>query len=59
MTLNELNEEFDNKCADLMAEYMQGRIEYEKYDTEMFYLGKWYDEEKEKIDESISNAGCA
>lgn len=52
MTLQELNEEFDEKCALLMSEYMQGKMEYIDYDMAMFKLGDWYDEMREKIENS-------
>lgn len=49
MTMNELDEDFDEKCATLMSEYLLGKMEYIDYDKAMFELGDWYDEERKKL----------
>ena len=50
MTIDELNEEFDNKCALVMSEYMRGKLQFEEYDAEMYRLGEWYDARLEEIE---------
>ena len=50
MTIEELNEQFDNKIAVLMSNFSKGNIEFEEYDKEMTLVGEWYDNELEKIE---------
>lgn len=54
MTLTELEEQFDNKMALVMAEFLKGNIAFEEYDIEMTRLGEWFDEVKKEIEEKSS-----